>query len=167
MNCKTGDNMRFIGIVLVMFCTQAFSQNDTSQCFPKCRAGFICHNGQCISLCNPPCPEGMLCTSDMTCVPASSAIILGDKVLKPNPYPDRQGMIVTGAVFTAISAAMAVFAVVGGNGGIKDADPGTTGWVAGACSGACLSIGVPVFVGGVRKQMRHNRWERERVRLNK
>jgi len=66
-------------------------------------------------------------------------------------------MIVTGAVFTAISAAMAVFAVVGGNGGIKDADPGTTGWVAGACSGACLSIGVPVLSGGCASRCGNNR----------
>jgi len=38
------------------------------ECFPECRAGFLCHEGQCISRCNPPCPTGTECTNESTCV---------------------------------------------------------------------------------------------------
>ena len=37
------------------------------ECFPACRAGFICHQGACVSLCNPPCPSGYACSSTATC----------------------------------------------------------------------------------------------------
>ncbi len=39
-------------------------------CVPPCRAGYTCIDGECVSLCNPPCPEGTRCdpkTAD--CVP--------------------------------------------------------------------------------------------------
>jgi hypothetical protein len=32
-------------------------------CFPKCRKGFTCLEGQCVSLCNPPCPPDRRCTN--------------------------------------------------------------------------------------------------------
>lgn len=31
------------------------------ECFPKCRSGFLCQKGSCISECNPPCPPGDQC----------------------------------------------------------------------------------------------------------
>jgi hypothetical protein len=37
-------------------------------CVPDCRSGFTCHAGQCVSLCNPPCSIGDLCTSQGECV---------------------------------------------------------------------------------------------------
>lgn len=37
------------------------------ECFPPCRTGFLCHGGQCVSVCNPPCPHGERCTSDGEC----------------------------------------------------------------------------------------------------
>jgi hypothetical protein len=30
--------------------------NTANTCYPPCRPGYICHNGQCVSMCNPPCP---------------------------------------------------------------------------------------------------------------
>jgi hypothetical protein len=36
-------------------------------CFPDCRDGFTCHLGQCISLCNPPCPGGLECVAGRRC----------------------------------------------------------------------------------------------------
>jgi photosystem II stability/assembly factor-like uncharacterized protein len=41
-------------------------------CFPQCRRGYICRNGQCVSLCNPPCPSGQECGDDGACRPAQT-----------------------------------------------------------------------------------------------
>ncbi|MBN1653177.1 MAG: hypothetical protein JXA30_05315 [Deltaproteobacteria bacterium] len=37
-------------------------------CVPKCRAGYICRQGQCVSLCNPPCASDETCTEAGACV---------------------------------------------------------------------------------------------------
>lgn len=50
-------------------------------CFPPCRSGYLCHEGECIEACNPPCPEGERCTDEGECVPAPSA------APKPAPEP--------------------------------------------------------------------------------
>jgi hypothetical protein len=39
-----------------------------SLCTPPCRTGFICHNSQCISACNPPCGEAEVCAQSGECV---------------------------------------------------------------------------------------------------
>jgi hypothetical protein len=42
-------------------------------CFPACRSGFTCHQGQCISLCNPPCAVGERCLASGECEPSAGA----------------------------------------------------------------------------------------------
>lgn len=42
-------------------------------CTPSCRAGFTCHDGQCISACNPACGAGETCTSKGECVATSAS----------------------------------------------------------------------------------------------
>jgi hypothetical protein len=37
-------------------------------CFPSCRTGYMCHNGVCISRCNPPCGPAEACTAAGECV---------------------------------------------------------------------------------------------------
>lgn len=37
-------------------------------CFPACRSGFTCRAGTCVSLCNPPCAAGSVCTPAGECV---------------------------------------------------------------------------------------------------
>jgi hypothetical protein len=44
----------------------AFAQDPA--CVPPCREGFLCHQGACISACNPECPPGERCTADARCV---------------------------------------------------------------------------------------------------
>ncbi len=39
-----------------------------AECVPACRSGYLCHEGQCISACNPPCSAGEQCTSAGECV---------------------------------------------------------------------------------------------------
>lgn len=36
-------------------------------CFPACRDGHLCHQGNCISACNPPCAAGSHCTGQGIC----------------------------------------------------------------------------------------------------
>src|SRR5688500_8904462 len=38
-------------------------------CFPACRDGFTCYQARCVSLCNPPCPEGLGCVEGKRCEP--------------------------------------------------------------------------------------------------
>jgi hypothetical protein len=44
------------------------------RCFPPCRTGYMCRNGECISLCNPPCQPGWECGRDAECHPAMSIV---------------------------------------------------------------------------------------------
>jgi hypothetical protein len=48
-----------------------------ADCVPSCRDGFLCHQGQCIEACNPPCAEGELCTGEGQCVAATSSTAPG------------------------------------------------------------------------------------------
>ena len=41
-----------------------------SNCSPKCREGFFCDNGECVSPCNPTCPSQEVCTRNGKCVPS-------------------------------------------------------------------------------------------------
>lgn len=41
-------------------------------CVPACRASFICTKGQCVSICNPPCGAGEVCTANAQCVAATA-----------------------------------------------------------------------------------------------
>jgi hypothetical protein len=46
-----------------------------AECFPACRSGFTCHEGQCISLCNPACGADERCLPNGECereAPATS-----------------------------------------------------------------------------------------------
>ncbi len=48
----------------------------SAACFPACRSGFLCHQGKCISRCNPPCPTEANCTDKGECTqhPQGSAV---------------------------------------------------------------------------------------------
>jgi hypothetical protein len=37
-------------------------------CVPDCRSGYFCHEGQCLSACNPPCETGTTCTASGECM---------------------------------------------------------------------------------------------------
>ena len=45
---------------------------DAQKCVPTCRDGYVCHKGECILACNPPCAEGEVCVSDGQCVAAEA-----------------------------------------------------------------------------------------------
>lgn len=59
-------------LVLGILSINLFSQ-DTADCYPPCRSGYVCHNGECVSLCNPPCPSGQRCNQEGECIPIEKA----------------------------------------------------------------------------------------------
>jgi hypothetical protein len=46
---------------------------EAEDCVPACRDGYLCHQGQCIEACNPPCGEGEQCVSGGECVAKAPA----------------------------------------------------------------------------------------------
>lgn len=44
------------------------SSTNARTCAQKCYFGFICLEGNCVSRCNPPCPESTICTDDARCI---------------------------------------------------------------------------------------------------
>lgn len=41
-----------------------------AECVPTCRSGYFCHDGQCVSRCNPPCASGTTCLENGECAAA-------------------------------------------------------------------------------------------------
>ena len=63
--CKTA-------IIFGLLSVQLFAQ-DTLNCYPPCRSGYVCHNGECISRCNPLCPSGQECNQNGDCITLENA----------------------------------------------------------------------------------------------
>ena len=40
---------------------------EAQDCFPKCRTGYTCQAGTCVTLCSPPCGPGQECTAEGIC----------------------------------------------------------------------------------------------------
>ena len=59
-------------LLLVACTTPASHRLDASTCQPACRTGFTCVGGACVSPCNPMCPVGTFCTTDLQCIPTGS-----------------------------------------------------------------------------------------------
>jgi hypothetical protein len=70
------ESLRRVPLVLTFFFVVRAAQaqeQPPAACFPDCRPGFICHEGQCVSACNPPCGESEMCTADALCVAKPAA----------------------------------------------------------------------------------------------
>ncbi len=57
-------------LTVLLLCASAAQARDASDtaCFPQCRSGYTCYNGECVSLCNPPCLSYETCTVEGECV---------------------------------------------------------------------------------------------------
>ncbi len=64
---------------------EAPAKAEGKKCFPKCRSGYLCHEGKCISMCNPPCDSDEKCTMEGECV--SKAAQEPPAVVAPVPSP--------------------------------------------------------------------------------
>jgi hypothetical protein len=56
--------------VMVVSMPASGEERLAQECVPACRTGFLCHRGECISACNPPCESGSICTNQGECVSA-------------------------------------------------------------------------------------------------
>src|SRR3954452_22070857 len=77
-----------LGVALAAMLTneRTASAQTARGCFPACREGYICHEAQCISLCNPPCPSDQSCVEGRRCeysLPAPTA----RPIYEPPPPP--------------------------------------------------------------------------------
>ncbi len=50
------------------FHQQQDSVSTNKGCVPPCRSGYVCVDGKCVELCNPPCPPGETCDNKGNCV---------------------------------------------------------------------------------------------------
>jgi hypothetical protein len=60
------------------------------QCVPQCRSGYVCHEGACISACNPPCGPKEYCTANGECARGSAPTTNASGV---DPKAARQKLI--------------------------------------------------------------------------
>ena len=65
--------MKKISLILFTICmfisNLSFAlENEEKQCFPKCRDGYMCHQGACIQKCNPPCSKNETCSKSGQCL---------------------------------------------------------------------------------------------------
>jgi len=68
-------------------------ERPTLSCEPACRSGYECKRGECVPVCSPACPAGLLCSADGGCVRAKpsaatpapmSSIPTAPNVCEPN-----------------------------------------------------------------------------------
>jgi len=55
-----------------------------ADCFPSCRSGFTCHEGQCVSLCNPVCGADERCNAAGECI-SQAVVAPPPPVVQPPP----------------------------------------------------------------------------------
>lgn len=121
-----------------------------STCFPPCRQGYICHNGECISMCNPPCPTGTECSKGITCIP-----------VKPdeNPFGTNYGKIIAGTTLSLVGTGLLTAGIIVYNkkSGLYYEDVGQPMVIWGAVS---LMPGIPLSILGFSRQKKSHDWER-------
>jgi hypothetical protein len=69
--------------------TSAPAPPATPACFPACREGFTCSQGQCVSLCNPACPAGLECVEGRRCEPPAPSSPAA-RPYEPPPPPVKE-----------------------------------------------------------------------------
>ncbi len=52
---------------LTLLAGASAARAQTADCFPSCRTGYLCHEGQCVSACNPACGANETCTAAGEC----------------------------------------------------------------------------------------------------
>jgi hypothetical protein len=66
----TANIIALAALFLVLIGVNAAHTQDLQDttCSPQCRPGYVCHQGTCVSMCNPPCGVGFRCTESGECV---------------------------------------------------------------------------------------------------
>ena len=112
-------------------------------CYPPCRVGFICYNGQCVSECNPPCPAGTICKEN-NCVKVADQAKTNDSL--KNPYKRKGGKVGVWTGFHVLGLATAL------SGSGSEAQN----------SGLLLTaLAIPFIISGIVETVRCLKWEQE------
>lgn len=126
-------------------------------CFPACRTGFFCYQGQCRSACNPPCAAGEQCLESGQCVrgstsPPADAPLAGRDERTGGDQPARgyhfeqeriSGLLVAGPVLFGVGYIISVFYGVFGYLIANLSPPGASGFLY-QNRGAFLIYAVPL-----------------------
>lgn len=68
----------------------ATARDADTACYPPCRAGYLCHEKQCVSMCNPACPPDRVCVDGTRCeLPSTTASEPPPPPLAPSSFADR------------------------------------------------------------------------------
>lgn len=60
-----GMNMRYIAVCIILACVAACgSKGKNENCVPDCSPEYVCIDGECVEVCNPPCGEGFRCNPE-------------------------------------------------------------------------------------------------------
>lgn len=110
------------------------------ECFPACRNGFFCLQGQCRSACNPPCNPGDQCQEDGQCtrgeaplVPQGPTVSADGEHAPPGFHWEmqpRKGMMIAGVVTFGIGYVLSLMYGVLGYTFAGTNSPSTTSWIA-------------------------------------
>lgn len=68
-------SLRYATAIVSLVCVWAafpIAEASAQACVPECRDGYTCHQGECVSACNPGCGDGELCTAEGECVAAAA-----------------------------------------------------------------------------------------------
>jgi hypothetical protein len=77
------------------------------ECFPKCRSGYLCHEGACVSGCNPLCADDEKCTDAGECVPNATPVVTVPTAPPPTPPEAKPPYVPRGIVLGVSAGALA------------------------------------------------------------
>ena len=69
------------------------AQPKESGCFPRCRSGYLCHQGACVSACNPPCPSSDVCGLDGQCFRPVTGVAVPAYPHESTPESAKEGTV--------------------------------------------------------------------------
>jgi len=87
-------------------------------CYPPCRAGYLCHEAKCVSMCNPACPAGEVCVDGTRCEREASP----PSVMEPPPPPPLKPRGFADRDYSAIGFHLGFGGSVERNGTSRDLD---------------------------------------------
>lgn len=116
---------------------------DAQQCFPSCRAGYLCHQGRCISACNPPCAGDQTCRAG-ECVAKPGSAGASATPAKAGPPPDAGWARAGGVVALAGGAATLGLAI----GAAVNNDDSGTAIPLGAAATVVFAASMPISAAG-------------------
>jgi hypothetical protein len=122
-------------------------RESTAECFPACRKGYVCHEGQCVSKCNPPCPDNALCTDSGACIDKSDLI---------NPYSRASYLVIPSSVLAVVGIGLEAAGIIVA--AVRPVNYERYGQPAVITGAAMLCVSIPVGSFGIRERMRRKRW---------